>query len=340
MTDITVADLTQVNTNGTGVFDVLMQATKAHLEQEFSKSRIKGTEYSQVYLGSLQAVLNTSLEFLLQRDKINLEKQLLQQQVLIAQAEVQKANALVQVAEKEVEKIQLELEIMTLNKSKIPHEIDHLDAQTALVNQQKTNLTAEALNIPKQGALIDAQANVQTQQKLNLIAEALNIPKQGDLIDAQAAVQTQQKLNLISEELRIDAQTSLTNNQAANAVIEGTVLTAQKCKLDAEYDLIMLQRDRTTAETNLLTQKGVSERAQTSSVGVDADSVIGKQKGLYQAQTDGFARDAEQKATKIMVDSWNVRRTTDEGTVADGVNMLSDSAVGRAVNKMLSGVGA
>ena len=87
-------------------------------------------------------------------------------------------------------------------------------------------------------------------------------------------------------------------------------------------------------------QKVITERAQVQAIGVDADSVIGKQKSLYQAQTDGFKRDAEQKAAKLMVDSWNIRRTTDEATVADQTNMLADSVVGRAVAKMLAGVGA
>jgi hypothetical protein len=70
------------------------------------------------------------------------------------------------------------------------------------------------------------------------------------------------------------------------------------------------------------------------------DSVVGRQKALYQAQTDGFTRDAEQKAAKLLVDTWSVRRTTDEGTVADGTNMLNDATVGRAITKLLDGVGA
>jgi hypothetical protein len=166
------------------------------------------------------------------------------------------------------------------------------------------------------------------------------VPKQGLLIDAQAGVQTQQKLNLVSEELRIDAQTALTTQQVANAVIEGTVLTGQKCKLDAEYDHLLGQTLKVAGETSLLAQKTTTERAQTSAVGVDADSVIGKQKALYGAQTSGFTRDAEQKAAKLLVDTWNVRRTTDEGTVADATNKLSDIHVGRAVDKLLTGVGA
>lgn len=214
MTAITNADLTTKTVGGTGVFDVLMSAAAAHLEAEFAKNRIKGTEYSEVYLGAMTQVLQTATQFLLTKQKADLEAQLLVKQI-------------------------------------------------ALVEQQKLN-----------------------------------------------------------------------------AEVENTVLVAQECKLRAEYDLTMANILRANQETALLAQKTASERAQILSLGVDEDSVLGRQKSLYQAQTDGFKRDAEQKAAKVMIDTWNVRRTTDEGTVADGTNMLNDATVGRAVTKLLSGVGA
>jgi hypothetical protein len=97
---------------------------------------------------------------------------------------------------------------------------------------------------------------------------------------------------------------------------------------------------KTAQETQLLLWKTNTEKAQTVALGVDDNSVVGKQKLLYAAQTSGFQRDAEQKAAKVMVDSWNVRRTTDEGTTANGTNNLDDASVGRAVDRLLSGVGA
>ena len=206
MAAINITDVTQGSLDGTGVFDLLMQANKVHLEAEFAKNRIKGSEYATVYLGSLEAVLRVSMEFMLAKQRTDLEAQLLAQQV-------------------------------------------------------------------------------------------------------------------------------------ANAVIEGTVLTAQKCKLDAEFDLTVQTKLKTAAETTLLNQKLITEQAQTTSIGVDPDSVIGKQKALYMAQTAGFARDAEQKAAGILVDSWKIRRTTDEATVADSVNHLRDVAIGKAVEKLLSGIG-
>lgn len=281
---VPLSDLTQTTLDGSGVFDTLMRSMKAHLEAEYQKGRIKGTEYSTVYLGSLTAVLDASLNFLLQREKVALEAELMAQQVLVAQAEVQKANAQVQIAGVELLKVGIEKDILLLSKDKIPAEIAHLEAQTEVARQQQ--------------------------------------------------------INLASEELHTRAKTTLTANQATNAVTEGLVLAAQKCKLDAEYDLVLGNTLKTASETTLLGQKTVTEKAQVSALGVDADSVIGKQKALYGAQTAGFARDAEQKAAKLMADTWNVRRTTDEGTVADATNMLNDATVGRAINKMLQGVGA
>lgn len=221
MTVIATADLTTVSVDGTGIFDVLMRSAETHLDQEFKKSRIKGPEYATVYLGSLTAVLNASLQYLLSKQRADKEAELLDQQRLQAVA------------------------------------------QTALITQQ-----------------------------------------------------------------------------TLNAVTEGLVLVAQKCKLEAEFDVLMETKLKTATETALLLQKVATEKGQTLAVGVDADSIIGRQKNLYLAQTNGFTRDAEQKAAGVLVDSWKVRRSTDEGTVADATNKLNDATIGRVVEKLLNGVGA
>ena len=232
---INTTDLTQATLEGNGIFDVLMKANKAHLESEFQKGRIKGPEYSTVYLGSLTQVMQTALQFLLSKEKTGLENLVLEKQIALA------------------------------------------DAQTR-----------------------EVEARI----------------------------------------LQIQKQTELVEQQRLNAITENTVLVAQECKLRAEYDLTMGTVLKAAQETALLSQKTATERAQITALGVDEDSVVGRQKSLYMAQTAGFTRDAEQKAAKLLVDSWNVRRTTDEGTVADGTNMLNDATIGRAVTKLLAGVNA
>lgn len=263
MLPITLDQLTEANVDGAGAFDVLMRATKGHLEQEYNKNRIKGGEYATVYLGSLEHVLRASLQFVLEKDKNLYEAELIKAQVLLAQAELAKTLVDTQRLEVEVLKAQAELVILQLNATKIPAEIALLTAQAGLVTEQ-----------------------------------------------------------------------------TANAVVERTVLQAQKCKLDAEYDVLLAQKIKVAGETTLLAQKVATEKAQVDELGVDVDSVIGRQKALYKAQTDGFLRDAEQKVADIMVKTWNVRRTTDEGTIADGTNMLNDATIGRSINKLLQGVGA
>lgn len=207
MAAINVTDLTTGTVEGTGVFDELMKITKAHIHEEYNKNRIKGSEYSTVYLGAVQAVMDRSLQFLLQQQKTDLEAQLLEQQV-------------------------------------------------------------------------------------------------------------------------------------ANAVTENQVMQKQICKLDAEFDVLVEQKLKTIQETALLSQKKTTEQAQTNGVGVDADSVIGKQKLLYAEQTEGYKRNAEQKAAKLLIDTWNVRRTTDGATQANIENQLTDVDVGNVVAKLKAGVNA
>jgi len=215
---------------------------------------------------------------------------------------------------------------MLLQQQRADQEAELLREQILTEQLKQTQLTAQTAQIE--------------QQTSNLTAEALNIPKQGAVLDAQAAVQEQQKLNLVAEKLQTDAQTALVDQQTTNAITENTVLVAQECKLRGEYDLIMEQKLKTVAETALLMQKKVTEQAQTSGTGVGPDSVIGKQIQLYDAQRKGYLRDAEQKAAKLLVDTWNVRKTMDDTTLADGTNNLSDVKVGDAVRTMLQGVEA
>ena len=226
---------------------------------------------------------------------------------------------------------------------------DKIDAETyAKIMAQsfddalKLSVTAiqQQEQIEKDGAVKTAQAAQIAQQTTNLAAEASNLVKQGALIDAQKDVQVQQKLNLVAEALRIEAQTELLTHQGTNAVKEGLVLVAQECKLRAEYDVLLSTNLKTKEETSLLLWKTNTEKAQTLALGVDDNSVIGKQKALYGAQTDGFKRDAEHKVAKLLADTWSVRRTTDEATVADATNKLNDATVGRAIEKLLSGIGA
>ena len=135
------------------------------------------------------------------------------------------------------------------------------------------------------------------------------------------------------------------------------------------------EAERVAAETGLLRQKTNTELANTQStvsttLAFNTSSTVGglvkgqldnqakqrevqdkqmavqdsqievqnKQQDLYDAQINGFDRDAEQKLAKILVDSWSVRRTTDEATIVPGG--LDDSSIGAVIAKAKIGIGA
>jgi hypothetical protein len=261
---ITVADFTaEDKATGNGVFDVMMRSVKEHVNGEYQQGRIKGVEYSTVYLGALQSTMDRALELLMGKDKLNLELQILELQRQIAESEKAKVDAEVLLIGAQYDKVLIEIELGRLEKDKTVADTD-----------------------------------------------------------------------------RIRAQKDLLEEQALNAVEEREVLKAQVCKLKAEFDAITASIPKIEAETALLEQKRVTEQAQISGAGVAEDSVLGRQIRLYGAQADGFARDAEQKSAKMLIDAWNVSRTTDEGVSRNVTNKLDDPTIGRAITKLLEGVGA
>lgn len=199
-TDLDIHDLTHASVDGNGAFDVLMRSVKAHIQQEWDANRIKGNEYSALYLGALQTVLQVSVQYVL--------------------------------------------------------------------SEAKTN------------------------------AEVVNLLKQGEVLE-------QQKLN---------------------AEVENALITANKLKADAEKLFIE--------------QKTVTEKANTDASVLGAGSLLAKQANVYQNQADGYLRDAEQKAAKIMVDHGSVRVTSDSGDFDAANALLNSASVGQVVARLKAGVGA
>ena len=100
MSEINISDVTVNGIDNTGVFDYLMAAVNAQINDQFQKQRLTGTDYATVYLGAMQSVLEQSIAFTLQVQKAELEPELLQAQIDAAlrdadikQAQLDKAAA-------------------------------------------------------------------------------------------------------------------------------------------------------------------------------------------------------------------------------------------------------
>lgn len=230
--------------------------------------------------------------------------------------------------------------VFLLQKDEAANKANLVQAQIDLTKLQGELIQLEIAREELTRGLIEAQIRridreIQTMDLTDQMITAQTLQQKAETLNT-----SQQLLNLKSQDLLINAQVEQQKATTINTAQELLNLQAQECLLKAQYDIAMLTKLQTTAQTVLIQQKTATEKAQTVETGVDENSVIGRQKILYKAQSDGFQRDAEQKAAKLLTDTWNVRRTTDEGTVADTVNMLNDATIGRAITKMLSGVNA
>lgn len=158
----------------------------------------------------------------------------------------------------------------------------------------------------------------------------LLVQSQIKLADAQVALAAQDLLNkqqelLNNEQELLNKQQELLNAQKQMELMEQQIQLAKKQVELADKELLVKDKEmqlldkqiavqETTAD--LTRQKIKTEMAQISDSvdGVSVTGILGAQIALYKQQRDGFLRDAEQKALKIVADTWITRKTVDDGT--------------------------
>lgn len=179
MAEILITDVTTGNVTGTGVFDKIMSAANAQLEKEYSAGRIRGGEYADVYVATMNSALQQSIAFVLGKQQADKQAELLAAQTLKTDKE----------------------------QSLVNEQLLKTSAEIGLVNQQASNLLAQKANIPKEGAKLDSQKSLTDAQKLQTDAETLliqqkktnetitatNLTKQQGKLDAEIAVLQQKK---------------------------------------------------------------------------------------------------------------------------------------------------
>lgn len=145
----------------------------------------------------------------------------------------------------------------------------------------------------------------------NLLVQA-----QIKLADAQVALAEQELLNKQQELLNAQKQMELMEQQIQLAEKQVELTDKELLVKDKEMQLLDKQIAVQEASADLTRQKIKTEMAQISDSvdGVSVTGILGAQIALYKQQRDGFLRDAEQKALKIVADTWITRKTVDDGT--------------------------
>ena len=160
---------------------------------------------------------------------------------------------------------------------------------------------------------------------------------------------------------KIDSDTDLVKQKVMTelAAVSDTILNDYAKNTNSTIEgLLEQQLYKATAEVQLLDQKSVTELAQTSDyipastgiinvdqgvIGLAGDvttgstGVTGRQRKLFTAQTAGFARDAEQKLVKIMIDPLVAQIAGDSNTVIP--TELGNTSLDAVLDKAKDGIG-
>lgn len=338
---VSIAELTNRQIGGTGVFDALMDAMSVHLKDQYEKDRITGREYADVYTAAIQGAMGQAVSFLMGKDQAYWQAIMTQAQARTAEIEAvrsrillentkleyftKKATAKTAAADYAVKKMQLALmdqdfcqkllekAALTLdveekrfrNDEMLPLQRDQLSEAIAQVRAVITGIGWD--NTLKQSEVEDMQ------------------PKRIEMLDSQmqtAAIEREMARfnmdevlpwqSLLTREQAEAARAQTTGNRSDGSPVAGVIGWDNRTKQFTLDNLL-------PAQHQMVLEQVEGARAQTLNTRTDGTVVvglIGKQKDLYTQQIDSYQRDAEVKAAKMFIDSWVTQKTIDEGLTA------------------------
>jgi len=227
---------------------------------------------------------------------------------------------------------------------------------TGLVKNQRDLAQSQIVKTTKEMELISQQVVTELAQTSDFLPVTIGYNQDEHLAGMMKSAKD-----------KTDAEIKLVNQKTASEIaqvadvlpagISNSPTLAITGLIKNQKDLAASQIKKTDGEVLLLGQKTITELAQTDSIipskvsnpgntnpwlnsSTSIGGALGTAKTLYTAQADGFKRDAEQKAAKIMADTWVAQRTTDEAIQANITNHLHETDIGAVIQKLKTGIGA
>lgn len=240
---LTNDDLTTGTIDGTGTFDVMMRSMNSHLEVEFKKNRLVGSEYSKAYIALTDAAMEKSIQFLLGQEQAYWAAMVAQQQALLTQVQIVTARVQLQIAKVQLASLQLEAAMHRANYALLKMKLSTESVQYCIAQYTLANM------LPAQRAQILAQTTMTEVQTSNLRIEGqiqtFNLEK----------MLPQQLLLLVEQTHTQHAQTS--NTFGGGGDIGGT-LGAQRRLYDQQ--IVSYQRDAEVKATKIFTDAWVTQK--------------------------------------------------------------------------------
>ena len=192
---------------------------------------------------------------------------------------------------------------LAMSQEQMRHDITISDAQLLMAQTKLTHDTA----------ISDAQ----------LVIEQDKLAHDIKITDAQ----------LVMAQTKLGHETQLLDAQVEN--LSAQVSLANKELILKDKDLALKEKQVALAEAQL---KAAEAQYKDIVDGQSVGGVLGRQMKVYDAQAKGFKDNALQAATKIMVDTWNIRRQTDESLQTTADSKLYDGNIGNAIAEMFESV--
>jgi hypothetical protein len=202
--DFNIDELTEGKLDGNGVFDKLMKTFELHLEREYNKQRIRGTDYANAYIGLINNALNQVSNYALEKSKLPLELQLLEAQIHKTATDTIVATKQGGLIDAQIHKEMAQTEMLHLEMEyKFPKEL-------ALIDEQIANMKAEIALKEKELVLRDKQLAISVielgikEQQLALARYEFEVkaPAEVRSINAQADLYNQK---VVTEKAQTDA---------------------------------------------------------------------------------------------------------------------------------------
>lgn len=241
------------------------------------------------------------------------------------------------VADKQALSIEAETSQVTYKtNTMMPEELKVLKLNQDQLKAQITKASVDTIVSSKQGNLVDAQVcEVKASANKINVEVATKLPEEIEILK-----RNQIQLTAQTGEIDYRVATLLPSQTAQNTAQTAQITYTTSYVLPSQVSLTNAQTSSATAQTALYNQKTVTELAQTTSTPASG-SVMGVQNDLMATQKASYLRDAEQKAAKMLIDTWNVRRNADPtSNPVTATNRLRDEDIGSAVGKMLYNIGA
>jgi hypothetical protein len=313
MADITINEITEASTiGGNGYFDRFMQSTNTYLQDQYSKNRIKPSDYASVYLGAMQSALTEAVKLAIGRQlasaqadlaiantsKIEIDKDLVSAEVLYKGALTDNAitenglileritnlekDTLIKVQEELIKK--KDIILMQSRIDKTAKEIEKLIADIARVDQDTANaLSQNAVIVAEAARVIASTIKIEEDTKLTT-KQIEKLSKDIKLITQEIIVKSKEvqlmiaKISMmVQEELQVIANTALIAQKTALTAKEITKLTQDILNIQATIRLTSAKVKNTDCETvKCSSETGLVNARTTSEIANTDGSVIHK----------------------------------------------------------------